>query len=84
MKSNSCSIAAVAVVAGRTRSLVERFERRERFNSNEDQGTNVSSDLMPERRERFNSNEDQRTNGSSEMMPETTRTLPMVVGLLHC
>ncbi|RVX08438.1 hypothetical protein CK203_014219 [Vitis vinifera] len=73
----------VAVVAGRTRSLVERFERREKFNSNEDQTTNVSSDMMPERQERFNSNEDQTTKVSSEMMPETARTSPMLVGLLH-
>eukprot|EP00261_Vitis_vinifera_P017716 XP_010647505.2 PREDICTED: katanin p80 WD40 repeat-containing subunit B1 homolog isoform X1 [Vitis vinifera] len=70
----------VAVVAGRTRSLVERFERREKFNSNEDQTTNVSSDMMPERQERFNSNEDQTTKVSSEMMPETARTSPMLKG----
>ena len=73
----------MAVVAGRTRSLVERFEKRERFNSNEDQTTNVSSDKMPERRETFNSNEDQTTNVPSETMPEAARTSPMLVGLLH-
>eukprot|EP00257_Ricinus_communis_P017697 XP_015576203.1 katanin p80 WD40 repeat-containing subunit B1 homolog isoform X3 [Ricinus communis] len=35
-------INGVAVVAGRTRSLVERFERREKF-SNEDQSTSMES-----------------------------------------
>jgi katanin p80 WD40 repeat-containing subunit B1 len=38
---------AVAVIHGRTRSLVERFERRERFNSNEDQASTMSH-VMPE------------------------------------
>ncbi|KAE7995606.1 hypothetical protein FH972_000382 [Carpinus fangiana] len=37
----------VAVIHGRTRSLVERFERRERFNSNEDQASTMSH-VMPE------------------------------------
>lgn len=38
---------AVAVVQGRTRSLVERFEKRERFNSIEDQASTVSR-VIPE------------------------------------
>ncbi|OAY26122.1 katanin p80 WD40 repeat-containing subunit B1 homolog KTN80.1 isoform X2 [Manihot esculenta] len=37
----------VAVVAGRTRSLVERFERREKFN-NEDQSINMASKIVHE------------------------------------
>ncbi|XP_021676534.2 katanin p80 WD40 repeat-containing subunit B1 homolog KTN80.4 isoform X2 [Hevea brasiliensis] len=37
----------VAVVAGRTRSLVERFERREKFN-NEDQSINMASQIVHE------------------------------------
>lgn len=37
----------VAVVQGRTRSLVERFEKRERFNSIEDQASTMSR-VMPE------------------------------------
>lgn len=33
---------AVAVVPGRTRTLVERFERREKFNANEDKAADVT------------------------------------------
>ena len=55
---------AVAVVRGRTRSLVERFERQEKSYTNEDQATttsSISNRAIPERRERLNSNEDQGT-----------------------
>ncbi|KAJ4703409.1 Katanin p80 WD40 repeat-containing subunit B1-like [Melia azedarach] len=45
----------VAVVPGRTRTLVERFERREKFNSNEDQAANITPQT------RLSSNEDQAT-----------------------
>ncbi|TKY71647.1 Katanin p80 WD40 repeat-containing subunit B1-like [Spatholobus suberectus] len=47
----------VAVVRGRTRSLVERFERRERIQVNEDQ-TNVFLPTINETREKIH-NEDQ-------------------------
>lgn len=38
-------ILAVAVSLGRTRSLVEKFERQGRFSGIEDQTTNTSSDV---------------------------------------
>ncbi|XP_057963211.1 katanin p80 WD40 repeat-containing subunit B1 homolog KTN80.2-like isoform X2 [Malania oleifera] len=38
----------VVLVSGRTRSLVEKFERRERFSSDVDQVTNTSPQMMPE------------------------------------
>ncbi|XP_048335425.1 katanin p80 WD40 repeat-containing subunit B1 homolog KTN80.2 isoform X2 [Ziziphus jujuba] len=38
----------VAVVPGRTRTLVERFERRERSNSNEEQANDMSTRIIPE------------------------------------
>lgn len=38
---------AVVVVRGRTRSLVERFERRESVNSNEDQASTMPR-VIPE------------------------------------
>lgn len=37
----------VAVVPGRTRTLVERFERKERSYSNEDQATEISTHVLP-------------------------------------
>lgn len=54
----------VAVVQGRTRTLVERFERQEKSYTNEDQATttsSISNRAIPERRERLNGNEDQGT-----------------------
>ncbi|XP_022724346.1 katanin p80 WD40 repeat-containing subunit B1 homolog isoform X2 [Durio zibethinus] len=38
----------VAVVPGRTRTLVERFERRERLNSSGDPATNITPPAVPE------------------------------------
>ena len=38
----------MAVIRGRTRSLVERFEKREQLSTNEDQVTVVSSPVVPE------------------------------------
>ncbi|KAL5579351.1 hypothetical protein UlMin_011793 [Ulmus minor] len=38
----------VAVVRGRTRSLVERFEKRERVNTIDDQATDISTQVIPE------------------------------------
>ncbi|XP_050371503.1 katanin p80 WD40 repeat-containing subunit B1 homolog KTN80.2-like isoform X2 [Argentina anserina] len=38
----------VAVVSGRTRTLVERFERRERFSSDDDQATGIIGPVIPE------------------------------------
>lgn len=52
---------AVAVVPGRTRTLVERFERRERFDRNEDQATSITSPVIPE---------DQATSMTSPVTPE--------------
>lgn len=56
---------AVAVVSGRTRTLVERFERRERFNSNDDQTTGIFSRMIPE---------DQATGVFSPVIPEDQAT----------
>lgn len=56
---------AVAVVSGRTRTLVERFERRERFNSNDDQATGIFSPVIPE---------DQVTGVFSPVIPEDQAT----------
>ncbi|KAK9936301.1 hypothetical protein M0R45_013149 [Rubus argutus] len=55
----------VAVVSGRTRTLVERFERRERFNSNDDQATGIFSPVIPE---------DQVTGVFSPVIPEDQAT----------
>ncbi|PON70996.1 Guanine nucleotide-binding protein, beta subunit [Parasponia andersonii] len=41
-------INGVAVVQGRTRTLVERFERREKINSSEDQASGISNCAIPE------------------------------------
>ncbi|POO03653.1 Guanine nucleotide-binding protein, beta subunit, partial [Trema orientale] len=41
-------INGVAVVQGRTRTLVERFERREKINSSEDQASGISNRAIPE------------------------------------
>lgn len=57
---------AVAVVSGRTRTLVERFERRERFNSNDDQATGIFSPMIPE---------DQATSISRTVIPEDQATI---------
>ncbi|XP_038690637.1 katanin p80 WD40 repeat-containing subunit B1 homolog KTN80.3-like isoform X2 [Tripterygium wilfordii] len=51
-------INGVAVVAGRTRSLVERFERRERLDSNGDETINITHQSQ----QKLNSNEGQETN----------------------
>ncbi|KAH9748523.1 Katanin p80 WD40 repeat-containing subunit B1 [Citrus sinensis] len=69
-KSRDCSkitnsvkfVNGVAVVPGRTRSLVERFERREKVNSNEDLAANV----IPQTR--LSRNEDQ----AADVTPQTT------------
>ncbi|GAY34411.1 hypothetical protein CUMW_011290 [Citrus unshiu] len=69
-KSRDCSkitnsvkfVNGVAVVPGRTRSLVERFERREKVNGNEDLAANV----IPQTR--LSRNEDQAANAT----PQTT------------
>ncbi|TQD88282.1 hypothetical protein C1H46_026163, partial [Malus baccata] len=55
----------VAVVSGRTRSLVERFERRERFDGNEDQATSILSPVI---------SEDQTTCISSPVIPKDQAT----------
>ena len=72
---------AVAVVQGRTRTLVERFERREKINSNEDQATGISNRAIPEvdktrfeRREKINSDEEQATGISNRAIPEVDKT----------
>ncbi|ONI10302.1 hypothetical protein PRUPE_4G039800 [Prunus persica] len=60
------------VVPGRTRTLVERFERRERFDRNEDQATRISSPVIPE---------DQATSRISPVTPEdkvTSTSGPMI------
>lgn len=65
-------LSAVAVVPGRTRTLVERFERRERFDRNEDQATRISSPVIPE---------DQATSRISPVTPEdkvTSTSGPMI------
>ncbi|KAJ1434779.1 WD40/YVTN repeat-like-containing domain superfamily [Sesbania bispinosa] len=59
----------VAVVRGRTRSLVERFERRERIQINEDQ-TNASLPTITETMERIQINEEQ-TKASLPTITET-------------
>ncbi|BBH00841.1 Transducin/WD40 repeat-like superfamily protein [Prunus dulcis] len=62
----------VAVVPGRTRTLVERFERRERFDRNEDQATRISIPVIPE---------DQATSRISPVTPEdkvTSISGPMI------
>ncbi|CAL2251602.1 unnamed protein product [Prunus armeniaca] len=62
----------VAVVPGRTRTLVERFERRERFDRNEDQATSISSPVIPE---------NQATSMTSPVTPEdqvTSISGPMI------
>ncbi|XP_039061745.1 katanin p80 WD40 repeat-containing subunit B1 homolog KTN80.1-like isoform X2 [Hibiscus syriacus] len=47
--SNSVKIVrGVAVVSGRTRTLVEKFERRERLNSSDDPVTNSTPPMVPE------------------------------------
>ncbi|KAL6206934.1 hypothetical protein ACLB2K_024179 [Fragaria x ananassa] len=55
----------VAVVPGRTRTLVERFERRERFSSNDDQATGIIGPVIPE---------DQASSISSPAIPEDQAT----------
>ncbi|XP_044461680.1 katanin p80 WD40 repeat-containing subunit B1 homolog KTN80.2-like isoform X2 [Mangifera indica] len=67
----------VAVVRGRTRSLVERFERREGFNTNDDQAINATLKRTVSRKEdqttiitpskRLGCNEDQAAKVTSQM-----------------
>ncbi|XP_061363012.1 katanin p80 WD40 repeat-containing subunit B1 homolog KTN80.1-like isoform X2 [Gastrolobium bilobum] len=64
----------VAVVRGRTRSLVERFEKRERIQINEDQ-TNASLPTINERREKIHT-EDQ-INASPTMVFERGERIPL-------
>ncbi|XP_062014751.1 katanin p80 WD40 repeat-containing subunit B1 homolog KTN80.2-like [Rosa rugosa] len=68
----------VAVVPGRTRTLVERFERRERFSSNDDQATGVFGPVIPEYQATSISRtvipEDQASSISSPVMPEDQAT----------
>lgn len=65
---------AVAVVSGRTRTLVERFERRERFDGNEDQATSILSPVIPEDQTTWISSpvipKDQATSVASPVIPE--------------
>ncbi|XP_062161285.1 katanin p80 WD40 repeat-containing subunit B1 homolog KTN80.1-like isoform X2 [Alnus glutinosa] len=56
----------VAVIHGRTRSLVERFERRERFNSNEDQASTMSH-VVPE------TDKKDQASTMSHVIPETDK-----------
>ncbi|KAM5588345.1 katanin p80 WD40 repeat-containing subunit B1 [Rosa sericea] len=68
----------VAVVPGRTRTLVERFERRERFSSNDDQATGIFGPVIPEYHATSISRtvipEDQASSISSPVMPEDQAT----------
>lgn len=56
---------AVAVVSGRIRTLVERFERRDKFDGNEDQATSILSPVIPE---------DQTTSILSPVIPKDQTT----------
>ncbi|KAJ9136215.1 hypothetical protein P3X46_033314 [Hevea brasiliensis] len=66
----------VAVVAGRTRSLVERFERRENFN-NEDRSINMASQIAHE----TNRTPTISNNINSGATPETDRKLPTATNM---
>jgi katanin p80 WD40 repeat-containing subunit B1 len=57
---------AVAVIHGRTRSLVERFERRERFNSSEDHASTMSH-VVPE------TDKKDQASTMSHVIPETDK-----------
>ncbi|KAM1045928.1 hypothetical protein COP2_037900 [Malus domestica] len=69
----------VAVVSGRTRSLVERFERRERFDGNEDQATSILSPVIPEDQTTCISSpvipKDQATSVASPVIPEVEASI---------
>ncbi|KAI4299319.1 hypothetical protein L6164_032788 [Bauhinia variegata] len=66
----------VAVMHGRTRSLVERFERREKVQTNKDQN-NTSITSIYERRERNHINENQ-TNVSPAIIYERRQRNPII------
>ncbi|XP_015576201.2 katanin p80 WD40 repeat-containing subunit B1 homolog KTN80.1 isoform X1 [Ricinus communis] len=69
-------INGVAVVAGRTRSLVERFERREKF-SNEDQSTSMESQTAG----LTNSTPTMSTNVTPLSLPEAGRKPPIAISM---
>lgn len=78
---------AVAVVPGRTRTLVERFERRERFSSNDDQATGIIGPVIPEDQASSISSpaipEDQATSICSPMTHEMEKTFTVQVSSIH-
>ena len=76
-------ILAVAVVSGRTRTLVEKFERREKSSSNDDQSTSISRSMIPEDHTSSISNPvmpvDQATTTCSPVVHEMDKTFTLQV-----
>lgn len=71
------SIHAVAVVRGRTRSLVERFERREKIQIDEDQ-TNVFLPTINETREKVHHEDQIKASPTVTIVCERREKTPLI------